>query len=342
MIWSMPRNVLLVLLAASLSLAAQTSRSHRLMSTPETVVFGYYDAATPPVLRIRSGDSVEITTSMIASPEMLEEGGVPGEQITQSLRDIHSRVTDRGPGPHILTGPVAVEGAEPGDVLQVDIEQIRLALPYALNIFLPGLGVLPEDYPYKRVKIFPLDEDRMIARFADGIEIPLQLFFGSMGVAPPKEIGRISSAPPWIHAGNLDNKDLVAGTTLFMPVHEPGALFFVGDAHAAQGAGEVDLTALETALTGTFRFTVRKDLSLRWPRAETPTHFMTMGFDEDLDAAIKGALREMIDFLVSNKGLSRDDAYMLASNAVDLHITQLVDGKKGIHATVPKAIFTRN
>jgi acetamidase/formamidase len=342
MIWSMPRNLLLVLLAASLSLSAQTSRSHRLASTPETVVFGYYDAATPPVLRIRSGDSVEITTSMIASPEMLEEGGLPSEQIKQSLRDIHSQVTDRGPGPHILTGPVAVEGAEPGDVLQVDIEQIRLALPYALNIFLPGLGVLPEDYPYKRLKIIPLDEDRMIARFADGIEIPLQLFFGSMGVAPPKELGRISSAPPWIHTGNLDNKDLVAGTTLFMPVHEPGALFFVGDAHAAQGAGEVDVTALETALSGTFRFTVRKDLSLRWPRAETPTHFMTMGFDEDLDDAIKVALREMIDFLVSNKGLSRDDAYMLASNAVDLHITQLVDGRKGIHATVPKTIFTRN
>ncbi len=336
----MSRNLLLFVLAASLSLAAQTSRLHRLTSTPETVVFGYYDAATPPVLRIQSGDRVEITTSMIASPEMLQEAGLPPDQIKQSLRDIHSQVTDRGPGPHILTGPVAIEGAEPGDVLEVHIEQIRLAVPYALNIFLPGLGVLPEDYPYKRLKIIPLDEDRMVARFAEGIELPLRLFFGSMGVAPPKELSRISSAPPWIHAGNMDNKDLVAGTTLFIPVHEPGALFFVGDAHAAQGAGEVDVTALETALTGTFRFTVRKDMSLRWPRAETPTHFMTMGFDEDLDAAIKIALREMLEFLASEKGVGRDDAYMLASNAVDLHITQLVDGKKGIHATVPKAIFT--
>jgi acetamidase/formamidase len=336
----MPRNLLPLLLAAALSLAAQSSRLHHLASTPETVVFGYYDAAAPPVLRIRSGDRVEITTSMIASPEMLQEAGLSPAHIKQSLRDIHRQVTDRGPGPHILTGPIAIDGAQPGDVLEVHIEQIRLAVPYALNIFLPGLGVLPEDYPYKRLKIISLDEDRMVARFADGIEIPLQLFFGSMGVAPPKELGRISSAPPWIHAGNMDNKDLVAGTTLFIPVHEPGALFFVGDAHAAQGAGEVDVTALETALTGTLRFTVRKDISLRWPRAETPKHFMTMGFDEHLDVAIKIALREMIDFLVHEKGLSRDDAYMLSSNAVDLHITQLVDGKKGIHATVPKAIFT--
>ena len=219
------------------------------------------------------------------------------------------------------------------------IESIRLAVPYSLNLFIPGKGVLPDDYPYKRVKIIPLDEQRMVADFAEGIEIPLRPFFGSMGVAPPKELGRISSAPPWIHAGNLDNKELVAGTTLFIPVHEQGALFLVGDAHAAQGDGEVDVTALETALTGTFRFLVHKGQRLRWPRAETPTHFMTMGFHEDLDTAIEIALREMIDFLVSEKGLSRDDAYMLSSNAVDLNITQLVDGKKGIHATVAKSIF---
>ena len=335
----MLRTQATLLVLVTLSLPAQIPTLHRLTSTPETVVFGYYDAATPPVLRIKPGDRVEITTSMIASPQMLEEAGLPSDQIKPALRDIHTQVTDRGPGPHILTGPVYIESAEPGDVLEVRIESIRLAVPYSLNLFIPGKGVLPDEYPYKRVKIIPLDEQRMVADFAKGVEIPLRPFFGSMGVAPPKELGRISSAPPWIHAGNLDNKELVAGTTLFIPVHEPGALFLVGDAHAAQGDGEVDVTALETALTGTFRFLVHKGQRLRWPRAETPTHFMTMGFHEDLDKAIKIALREMIDFLMSEKSLTRDDAYMLSSNAVDLNITQLVDGKKGIHATVPKAIF---
>ena len=335
----MLRALPLLLALVTLSLSAQTPTLHHLTSTPETVVFGYYDAATPPVLRIKPGDRVEITTSMIASPQMLEEAGLPSDQIKPALRHIHAQVTDRGPGPHILTGPVYIETAEPGDVLEVRIESVRLAVPYSLNLFIPGKGVLPDDYPYKRVKIIPLDEQRMVADFVEGIEIPLRPFFGSMGVAPPKELGRISSAPPWIHAGNLDNKELVAGTTLFIPVHEPGALFLVGDGHAAQGDGEVDVTALETALTGTFRFLVHKGQRLRWPRAETTTHFMTMGFHEDLDTAIKIALREMIDFLVSEKGLSRDDAYMLSSNAVDLNITQLVDGKKGIHATVAKAIF---
>jgi acetamidase/formamidase len=170
-----------------------------------------------------------------------------------------------------------------------------------------------------------------VARFAEGVEIPLRPFFGSMGVAPPKALGRISSAPPWVHAGNLDNKELTAGATLYIPVHAPGALFSVGDAHAAQGDGEVDVTALETALTGRFRLAVRRDLRLLWPRAETPTHYMTMGFDEDLDQAVKIALREMIRFLVEEKQLDRDDAYMLSSVAADVRITQLVDGKKGVH-----------
>jgi acetamidase/formamidase len=181
----------------------------------------------------------------------------------------------------------------------------------------------------------------MTARFTDGVSIPLRAFFGCMGVAPPAASGRISTSPPWIHAGNMDNKDLVAGTTLYLPVHARGALFSVGDAHAAQGHGEANIAALETALTGAFQFLVRKDLRLRWPRAETPTHYMTMGFHEDLDEAAKIATREMIDFLVAEKHLTRDDAYMLCGAAVDLHVTQVVDGKKGIHAMLPKAIFGR-
>jgi len=189
------------------------------------------------------------------------------------------------------------------------------------------------------MKIIPLDEKRMVGHFSDSIEIPLHPFFGSMGVAPPEASGRISSGPPGIHAGNLDNKELVAGTTLFIPVHVRGALFQVGDGHAAQGNGEVCITALETSLVGKLQFIVRKDMKLRWPRAETPAAFMTMGINEDLTEATKIAVREMIDFLVSEKKLSRDDAYMLSSVAADFSITQLVDGTKGVHAMIPKAIF---
>jgi acetamidase/formamidase len=248
-------------------------------------------------------------------------------------------VTDKGPGGHILTGPIFVEGAEPGDVLEVRLLSIDLAIPYAYNGFRPGRGFLPDDFPYARMKIVPLDRKRMVGLFAPGIEIPLHPFFGSMGVAPPEAVGRIDSAPPWIHGGNLDNKELVAGTTLYIPIHAKGALFEIGDGHAGQGNGEVDITALETSLVGSVQLIDRKDMHLRWPRAETSTHFITMGLHEDLTEATKMALREMIDFLVSEKHLSRDDAYMLASVAADLSITELVDGNKGVHAMIPKAIF---
>ncbi|MEK6302214.1 MAG: acetamidase/formamidase family protein [Acidobacteriota bacterium] len=314
---------------------------HKLAPTPKTVAWGYYDASTPPVLRIKSGDMVEIQSLIVTSPARLESAGVPADQIEQALRDIHKEVTNKGPGGHILTGPIYVETAEPGDVLEVRIKWVKLAIPYAYNAFSPGRGFLPEDFPYARIKIIPLDEKRMVARFAEGVEIPLRPFFGSMGVAPPEPSGRISSGPPWVHAGNLDNKELVAGTTLFIPIHVRGALFLAGDGHAGQGNGEVDITALETSLIGTFQLIVRKDMKLRWPRAETATHFITMGIHEDLTEATKMALREMIDFLVNEKHLSRDDAYMLSSVAADLEITQLVDGNKGVHAMIPKAIFKK-
>src|SRR5262249_39294217 len=324
-------------------LAQQTGENGalKLKPSPKTVAWGYYDASTPPVLRIKSGDTVEVQTLITSSPQRLESAGLPPEQVEQSLRDIYKEVTNKGPGGHILTGPIFVDGAEPGDVLEVRIKAIKLAVPYAYNAFSPGRGFLPEDFPYPKIKIIPLDEQRMIARFSDGIEIPLRPFFGSIGVAPPEISGRISSGPPWIHAGNLDNKELVAGTTLFIPVHAKGALFLAGDGHAGQGDGEVDITALETSLIGTFQIVVRKDMHLGWPRAETPTHFITMGIHEDLTEATKMAVREAIDFLVSEKHLSKDEAYMLASVAADLHITQLVDGNKGVHALIPKSIFKK-
>jgi acetamidase/formamidase len=320
---------------------ARAARTHQLKATSKTVAWGYYHSQTPPVLRINSGDSVEVHTLITSSPARLEGAGVAAEQVEQALRDIHTQVTDKGPGGHILNGPVYVEGTEPGDVLEVRIRSIKLAIPYAYNAFGPRSGFIPEDFPYSRIRIIPLDEQKMVARFAEGIEVPLRPFFGSMGVAPPESSGRVSSAPPGIHAGNLDNKELVAGTTLFIPVHVRGALFQVGDGHAGQGNGEVDITALETSLTGTLEFVVRKDLHLRWPRAETPTHLIAMGIDKDLTEATKIAVREAVDLLVTEKKLSRDDAYMLSSVAVDFNITQLVDGTKGVHAMIPKSIFTK-
>ncbi len=312
---------------------------YRLSPTPKTIVWGYYDAAAPPVLRVKSGDVVEVGTLITSTPARLEGAGLPPEQVEKALRDITSEVTNKGPGGHILTGPIFVEGAEPGDVLEIHILAIRLAIPYAYNAFGPGHGFLPEDFPYARMRIIPLDAERSVARFGPGIEIPLRPFFGSIGVAPPPASGRIGSGPPGIHAGNLDNKELVAGTTLVLPVHARGALVEIGDGHAGQGNGEVDITALETSLVGTFTFVVRKGEHLRWPRAETPTHYVSMGLDEDLTEATRLAVREMIDFLVREKGLSRDDAYMLTSVAGDVDVTQLVDGTKGVHVLLPKAVF---
>ena len=317
--------------------AAQTAQT--LKPTPKTVAVGYYDAKAAPVLRVKSGDTVEIQTLITSSPKRLEDAGLPPNQVEQSLRDITDQVKEKGPGGHILTGPVYVEDAQPGDVLEVRIQKIRLAIPYAYNAFGPGRGYIPDDFPYTKMKLIPLDETRMVAHFGPGIEIPLHPFFGSMGVAPPESAGRFSSNPPWIMGGNMDNKDLVAGTTVYLPVHAAGALFEVGDGHAAQGDGEVDITAIETSLIGTFQFIVRKDIHLKWPRAETPTHYMTMGFNDDLNACATLAVREMVDFLMSEKQLSRDDAYMLSSVAADLHITELVDGNKGVHMMIPKNIF---
>lgn len=312
----------------------------QLKATPSTVAWGYYWAQAKPVLRIHSGDTVQMQTMITNSPQRLAAAGVKDDDIQPELKAIYAQVTDKGPGGHILTGPVYVEGAEPGDTLEVRIRKIDYAIPYAYNSFSPRSGVLtPEDFAQGATKIIPLDTVRGVAMFAPGIEIPLRPFFGSMGVAPEESAGRVSSAPPGLHAGNLDNRELTAGTTLFIPVHVPGALFEAGDGHAGQGNGEVDITALETSLTGTFQFVVRKDLKLKAPRAETPTHWIAMGLSPDLNEALKMAVRETIDFLTAEKHLSRADAYMLASVAVDFDVTQAVDGTKGVHAMIPKSIF---
>ena len=322
--------------------AAGQSAPVTLAATPSTVIWGYYSAKAKPVLTVHSGDTVRVQTlSTCGSNDRLEEEGVAPADIPSYNADIYREVKDKGPGGHILTGPVAIAEAEPGDVLEIQILKIDIDTSWACNGFAAGRGFLPNDYPYGGSKIIPLDRSRMMAHFAPAIDIPLRPFFGSMGLAPPPSAGRIDSAPPWMHAGNMDNKELVAGTTLYIPVHAKGALFEVGDGHAGQGNGEVDITAMETFLTGTFRFVVHKDQHLLWPRAETPTHYISMGFSPDLKEATTLAVRDMINFLVDQKHLSRDDAYMLASVAVDVDITQLVDGNVGVHAMCPKSIFTR-
>src|SRR5213594_5270724 len=240
----------------------------------------------------------------------------------------------------MLTGPVYVEGAEPGDALEVKILSIDLAIDYGYN---GCSGFMPENCDRSVTqKIVALDKKKMTAEFFPGIVIPLRPFFGSMGVAPAPELGRVSSNPPGRHAGNLDNRELVAGTTLFIPVFARGALFEIGDGHAAQGDGEVDQTAIETSLRGRIQLIVRKDMKLTWPRAETSTDYISMATDPDLAVATKIAIQEMVDFLASTKGLTKHQAYQLVSIAGNVAVTQLVDKPNlGVHVKMPKRIFKR-
>src|SRR5262245_10788306 len=327
----------ILILSATLASAQQPKpRTHRLEATPETVAYGDYWSEAKPVLRIASGDIIDVDTLLTNTPRGLERAGVKPEDVQESLREVVDKVTDKGPGGHILTGPVYVEGAEPGDALEVRILSIDLAIPYGYN---GCSGCLRYNCRPNSTKIIPLDRKKMTAEFAPGIIIPLHPFFGSMGVAPPPAAGRVSSTPPGIHAGNLDNRELVAGTTLFIPVHVPGALFEVGDGHAAQGDGEVDQTAIETSLRGRLQLTVHKGMTLAWPRAETPTDYISMGTDEDLTKATKIAIQEMVDFLAATKGLDKLAAYQLTSVAGNVVITQLVDQKVGVHVKMPKGVF---
>ena len=327
-------------LATSGVAAAHPPQTHRLEATPSTVAFGYYWADAAAVLHIDSGDIIDVDTLLTNSPAGLAKGGVPDEKIQASLKAIVAEVTGdrKGPGGHILTGPVYVEGAEPGDVLEVRILSIDLALDYGYN---GCSGYLPENCDKEvPIKILELDRKKMTAQFLPGIVVPLKPFYGSIGVAPAAQLGRVSSNPPGRHAGNLDNRELVAGSILFIPVFAKGALFEIGDGHAAQGDGEVDQTAIETSLRGRLQLTVRKDMKLTWPRAETRTDYITMATDPDLSVATQTAIQEMVDFLVTEKKLTRHQAYQLTSVAGNVAITQLVDKPNlGVHVRMPKSIF---
>jgi acetamidase/formamidase len=318
---------------------ASAQQVHRLEASPKTVTFGAFDPTIPPVLRVKSGDIVELHTFIANGYPRLLAAGLRPDQLEPGLRELDDALRPaKGEGPHFLSGPVFVEGAGPGDVLQVDILEARLATDYAFNGFRQDGGALPGEFDHDRGKIIWLDRERMTAAFAPAITIPLAPFFGTIGVAPAA--GRVGSHAPGDFGGNLDNPDLIAGTTLFLPIQVAGALVSVGDGHAGQGDGEVDGAALETSLDGRFRFTVRKDQHFSTPRAETPSAFITMGLHADLREAVKIAVREMIAFLVEARHLSRDDAYMLASVAGDVVVTQVVDGTTGVHLRVPKALWS--
>ncbi|MDO9415838.1 acetamidase/formamidase family protein [Pararhizobium sp.] len=307
---------------------------HVLKSSVENCHWGYFDATRRPVLSIKSGDTVTIDSVSGQPAHTPKPGGafvVPPE-----LTDIHARATERGPGPHILTGPVAIEGAKPGHVLEVRIKAVNLRQNWAYNAIVPLTGVLPNDFDEPSVYIIPIDIEKKTAALPWGVELPLSPFFGVMGVAPMKGWGRITTVMPRSMGGNLDNKDLGAGSTLYLPVFNEGALFSCGDGHAAQGHGEVCVTAIETALEGTFEFILREDLSFTYPRAETATHYITMGMDPDLDRCTEMALRDMIALLNEKVGLSKADAYRFASVAADFHVTQAVNGSKGVHAMIAK------
>jgi acetamidase/formamidase len=308
-------------------------KTHTLAATPATVRWGALDAKIPPCLTVGSGDTVVIDT-VSGNPADV------GHAVT--LEPHHRAICEAHkpwPGPHILTGPVAVEGAEPGDTLEVRIKAIELSVDWGWSIIRPLRGTLPEDYPKYSCRVIPIDRRAMTAKLPWGPSIPLAPFFGLMTVAPPPEYGVCSTVEPREYGGNLDNKELVAGTSLFLPVFVPGANFSCGDGHAVQGDGEVCLTALETSLKGSFELVLHKRKRLAMPRGETPTHLIAMGLDPDLDDAARQALREMIRWLVELKGWTSEEAYVFCSLACDLRVTQLVDGNKGIHAMVARSLL---
>ncbi len=316
---------------------------HHVPAAPGTVRWGTFDAAYPPLLTVESGDTV-VLECVSGTPEMMPPAGW-GMTIPPALAAIHAADMPRAPG-HILTGPVAVAGAAPGDMLEVSIGSIVLGADWGYCGFRPLAGTLPEDFRERFLTHIPVDRARRACRLPYGVELALAPFFGVMGTAPPPNYGTISTIQPREHGGNLDNKELGEGATLFLPVWAPGALFSAGDGHGVQGDGEVCINALEMCLTGSFTLTLHKNPGhpggeplLSYPRAETPTHFISMGMNEDLDQAMKQALREMIGFICSRSNLSPEQAYQFCSLAVDFHVTQTVNGEKGVHGLLRKGVL---
>ncbi len=312
------------------SLAQRVGRVHILPATPDTTQWGWFDNAQAPVLSIQSGDTVVMETMMAAGNQILP--GVSIEQITKL------RLDNPGRGPHTITGPIYVEGAEPGDVLKIRINRI-VPRTYGANWNLPGalkLGQFPDEFPEGQVRYFYFDLRAMTTQFSPDIEIPLRPFPGILGVARA-EPGRYSTVPPGPFGGNMDIRELTEGTTLFVPVFVEGALLWSGDSHAAQGNGEINLTAIETAFNElSLTVEVLKGRTLRWPLIETPDHWIITGMDRDLNRALEIMKVEAIHFLADQRKISALQAERLLPSVADVRIAEVVNQVKGVYARISK------
>jgi acetamidase/formamidase len=320
-----------------------------LRSTPGTVSWGYIAADLPPVLRVQSGQTVRIDTVSHQGINTKQDpvtyfgaAGIPPAQVLQDAREIFNKVKRAaGAGPHVITGPVYIEGAQPGDMLEVRVLDIEVRVPYGVNSTGPGWGVLPDLLAQPALKTIKLDLERRVALFSSNVEVPLAPFMGIVAVAPPPALVRVSTKPPGAFGGNIDFKHLTAGATLYLPVFNAGALFYTGDGHAMQGDGEVDGTAIEISLAPTLQLIVHPGagMSMKWPRAEDAANYYAMGMDPDLDAALKNAVKETVGFLQQKAGLSAADAYALASLSVDFRVAEAVNDVKMIYGMIPKKLF---
>lgn len=318
--------------------AIAAAHIYELKATPATVHRSFFDATLPPVLTVDSGDIINLETAT-GNPRYFEKLGVPKEKIPAELYAAFQDVDNDGRGDHTLNGPIAVRGAEPGDVLEIRILSVDVRLPIAGQSFRPGGGTLPDEFPYKKDRVLWIDLKHKTIEYAPGVKVPVHAFWGVIATAPPAEMGRVKSGPPNFFGGNMDNRHLTTGTTLYLPVSVAGGLLSIGDGHASQGDGEVAGSAIETSLKGKIQVILHKHETLKWPRAETATQLMTIGLNPDLDEAAKLATSQMLDFIVERYGLTRENAYLLCSAAMDLTISENVDGTKGVHATIAKSIF---
>lgn len=316
-------------------------------SVPENMVWGYYGADVPPVARVNDGDIVAIQTvnpsgvSRANPEEFYQKNNLPIDAHAQEVIAIMKQVKPEPSGirGHMLTGPIYINGAEPGDSLEIRILDLTFPAPFGVNSVWPGGGGIPDEVKTRETFVYRYNMKRQTATFIDGIEIPLKPFMGVMALSPPAEMGRQSSIPPNFYGGNLDIRHLTKGSTLYLPVSVPGGLFTTGDGHGAQGNGEVSGVAIETALTLTAKFIVHKGKKLALPRAETATHFIIVGLDKDLNKAMKNALSETCAFIRDELGYTFNQALSIASTAVDFEVSQVVDQTLGVHAMIPKSIF---
>jgi acetamidase/formamidase len=321
-----------------------------LCSTADTVLWGYIAANLAPALTIKSGQIVEIEalshqglTTHKDPEKFFDAYGIPNHEVLTDAKTIYAEVKrPKGASVHILTGPIYIEGAEPGNTLEVRVLDIKFRVPYGVNNTGPGKGVLPKLLKEPAAKLIRIDLERRVALFSDDIQIPLNPFMGIMAVSPPTSLGMVSSTPPGAWGGNIDLKFTGIGSSLFLPVFNRGGQFFTGDGHAVQGDGEVDGGAIEISLKPTLQFIVHKGKTIQQPRVETATDYLTTGLSTDLNEATRIALQEAVDFLQSEKGMSAADAYALSSLAVDLGIGEAVDIVNLVYAKIPKKIFKSN